>query len=118
MERPLYKIPIKHVIKETLFLVDCSNIPSDMLYGAVFVDRIKLKGIIRNALQTKDHVTLAQILNDHPLEKGLAELVTYLSLAGDDDKAQFDDAQQHTASWTDDDGITRQAKFSAIIFSR
>lgn len=118
MERPLYKIPIKPVIKETVFLGDGSNIPSDMLYGAVFVDRIKLKTIIRNALQTKDHVTLAQILKDHPLEKGLAELVTYLSLAGDDDKAQFDDAQQHTTSWTDDDGITRQAKFSAIIFSR
>jgi hypothetical protein len=118
MERPLYKIPVKPVIKETVFLGDGSNIPSDMLYGAVFVDRIKLKGIIRNALQTKDHVTLAQILKDHPLEKGLAELVTYLSLAGDDDKAQFDDAQQHTTSWTDDDGITRQAKFSAIIFSR
>jgi len=118
MERPLYKIPVKPVIKETVFLGDGSNIPSDMLYGAVFVDRIKLKGIIRNALQTKDHVTLAQILNDHPLEKGLAELVTYLSLAGDDDKAQFDDSQQHTVSWTDDHGITRQAQFSAIIFSR
>ena len=93
MERPLYAIPVKPVIEETVHLGDGSEIPSDMLYAAVFVDKLKLKGIIRNALQTRDQVTLAEILETHPLEKGLAELVTYLSLAGDDDKAQFDDSR-------------------------
>ncbi len=118
MERPLYTIPVKTMIEETVFLGDGSDIPSDLLYATVFVDKLKLKGIIRNALQTRDQVTLVQILAEHPLEKGLAELVTYLSLAGDDDKAQFDDSRQHRVSWTDDHGVTRQAEFSAVIFSR
>ncbi len=118
MERPLYTFPKKPVIQETVFLGDGSNIPSDMLYAAVFVDRLKLKAIIRNCLQTRDQVTLEQILDAHPLEKGLAELVTYLSLAGEDDKAQFDDSRQQRVSWTDDHGVIRQAQFSAVIFSR
>jgi Protein of unknown function (DUF3375) len=118
MERPLYTFPKKPVIEETVFLGDGSDIPSDMLYAPVFVDRLKLKGIIRNCLQTQDQVTLEQILAEHPLEKGLAELITYLSLAGDDDKAQFDDSRQHRVSWTDDHGVTRQATFSAVIFNR
>ena len=118
MERPLYTFPVKPVIEETVFLGDGSNIPSDMLYAAVFVDRLKLKRIIRNCLQTRDQVTLEQILSEYPLEKGLAELITYLSLAGDDDSALFDDAQQHRVSWTDEYGVTRQAQFAAVIFNR
>jgi hypothetical protein len=118
MERPLYTFPVKPVIQETVFLGDGSNIPSDILYAAVFVDRIKLKAIIRNSLQTRDQVTLEQILADHPLEKGLAELVTYLSLATDDDRAQFDDSRQQRVSWTDEHGMRRRAQFSAVIFNR
>lgn len=118
MERPLYTIPVKPVIEETVFIGDGSDIPSDILYASVFVDKLKLKGIIRNALQTRNQVTLAEILGQHPLEKGLAELVTYLALAGEDAKAQFDDERTHTASWIDEHGVTRRAEFSAVIFNR
>ncbi len=111
MERPLYTFPVKPVITETVLLGDGSDIPSDMLYAAVFVDRIKLKAIIRNSLQTRDQVTLEQILAEHPLEKGLAELVTYLSLATDDDRAQFDDSRQQRVSWIDEHGMRRRANF-------
>jgi hypothetical protein len=118
MERPLYTFPIKPVIKETVFLGDGSHIPSDILFAGVFVDRIKLKGIIRNCLQTRDQVTLEQVLARHPLEKGLCELVTYLSLAGEDERAQFDDSRQQRVSWSDEHGVTRQAQFCAVIFNR
>jgi len=118
MERPLYKIPVKPLINETVHLGDGSDIPSDMLYSPVFVDKLKLKGIIRNALQARDQVTLIDILDESPLTKGLAELVTYLAIAGEDDKAQFDDHITHRVSWTDTNGVIRQAEFSAVIFSR
>ncbi|MCF8125382.1 MAG: DUF3375 domain-containing protein [Desulfotignum sp.] len=118
MERPLYKIPVKPKITDTVSLGDGSNIPADMLHDIVFVDRLKLKQRIRNALQTRDQVFLAQILSDHPLEKGLAELVTYLTLAAEDDNAWFDDSLTHQAVWTDAAGIGRQATFNAVIFSR
>ncbi len=118
MERPLYSIPVKPVIKETVHLGDGSDVPSDLLHAAVFVDKLKLKGYIRKALQIRDQVTLAEILESHPLEKGLAELVAYLSLAGDDERAQFDEEHIHRAMWTDENGVTREAAFSAVIFSR
>jgi hypothetical protein len=118
MERPLYSIPVKPVIEETVHLGDGSDVPSDLLHAAVFVDKLKLKGYIRKALQTRDQVTLVEILENHPLEKGLAELVAYLSLAGDDEKAQFDEDHIHRTVWIDENGRTREAAFSAVIFSR
>ncbi len=119
MERPLYAFPVKPVITaDTVRLGDGSAIPPDMLYATVFVDRLKLKSNIRNCLQTRDQVTLEEILDRHPLEKGLAELVTYLSLAADDDNATFDDSRNQRVSWTDEHGMTRQAEFCVVIFSR
>lgn len=118
MERPLYKIPVKPEITGTVSLGDGSNIPADVLHNIVFVDRMALKQRIRTALQTKDQVTLVQILSDYPLEKGLAELVTYLALAAEDDNAWFDDSLTHRAAWTDAGGICRQAFFNAVTFSR
>ncbi len=118
MERPLYTFPVKPVIDEIVSLGDGSDIPSDLLHAAVFVDRMKLKGIIRSCLQTRDRVTLEQILEENPLEQGLAELVTYLSLAGDDDRALFDESRHQRVSWTDEHGMTRKAQFCAVIFNR
>jgi hypothetical protein len=84
MERPLYKIPVKPVITETRFSLGTDpTSPQTCCYASVFVDRLKLKQQYpATALQTRDQVTLAEILARHPLEKGLAELVTYLTLAG------------------------------------
>jgi hypothetical protein len=118
MERPLYTFPVKPVSAEIVTLGDGSDIPSDLLHAAVFVDRMKLKGIIRSCLQTRDRVTLEQILEENPLEQGLAELVTYLSLAGDDDRALFDESRHQRVSWTDEHGVTRKAQFCAVIFNR
>ena len=118
MERPLYSFPIRPVIEEIVTLGDGSDIPAEILHAAVFVDRLKLKGIIRSSLQTRNQVSLEQILSEHPLEQGLAELVTYLSIAGEDDKAQFDESRNHRASWTDEHGISRRAQFCAVIFNR
>jgi hypothetical protein len=61
---------------------------------------------------------LTDIIAEHPLEKGLAELVAYLVIAADDDKALFDDTVMHTVSFTDRNGVARKASFPAVIFSR
>ena len=118
MERPLYAIPLKPVIDEAVHLGDGSDVPQDLLFNTFFVDRLELKRIIRNALQTRDQVTLSEILREHPLKQGLAELVTYLTLAGEDERAQFDDNRPHQVSWIDDRGLTRNATLSTVIFSR
>lgn len=119
MERPLYSAPVKPVIDETVFLGDGSGVPDDMLYAGVFVDTLRLRGNIRSALQTRDQISLEEILADHPLQNGLAELVTYLSLAAGDEKAEFDHSgRTHRVTWTDITGRIRAARFPAVVFSR
>jgi hypothetical protein len=118
MERPMYTFPIKPVIRETVALGDGSDIPSDILHSGVFVDRLKLKRRIRALLQAKDQISLGEILDNHPLEKGLAELVAYLSIAGEDENAVFDDSDIQQAFWTDTSGTPRRAEFCKVIFNR
>jgi len=118
MERPLYKPPVKPVIDEKVTLGDGSEIPSEILYSPVFVDKLRLRGVIQKALQNRDQVTLEDILKASPLEKGLTELVTYLAIAGEDAKARFDDNVKQRVSWTDSLGVTRWAEFPAVIFCR
>jgi Protein of unknown function (DUF3375) len=51
------------------------------------------------------------------LEQGLAELVTYFSIAADDhDNAIIDDTQRKTLTWTDQDEHSRQATLPLVIF--
>ena len=118
MERPLYTEPVKPIIDETVHIGDGTDIPADMLYAAVFVDKPRLKAHIAHALRTRDQVTLADILQEHPLEKGLAELVAYLAIAGENQSSIFDETTRHRISWTDSQGKTKHAEFPAVIFNR
>jgi hypothetical protein len=118
MERPLYTFPVKPVITETVSLGDGTQVPEKILQASVFVDRLRLKGIIQSCLGTRDQLTLKQILDRHPLEQGLAELVAYLSIAGEDDKAIFDETQKQQVTWQDHSGTSRKATCCKIIFNR
>jgi flagellar motility protein MotE (MotC chaperone) len=118
MERPLYKQPVKPVIDEAVELGDGSDIPKEILREQTFVEKARLKAHIRRYLQERDQAFLTDIIAEHPLEKGLAELVAYLVIAADDDKALFDDTVIHTVSFTDRNGVARKASFPAVIFSR
>jgi hypothetical protein len=69
-------------------------------------------------LQNRQQVTLAEVVARHPLQQGLAELVTYLSIAGADRQALFDDDQPERIGWQDDKGRLRQAHLPRIIFTR
>ena len=70
------------------------------------------------ALQTANQVSLADLVETYPIEQGLAELVTYLSLAAEDRLALIDDTAKQTVSWIDAEGIRRQATLPQVIFTR
>ena len=52
------------------------------LLRQVVVDRAELARHIRQALQERSQISLAELVTRHPLRQGLAELVVYLQLAG------------------------------------
>lgn len=118
MERPLYSPPLKAILDDRVLDEGVPEFGDDPLYGQFAVDREQLRSRVRQALQTRDQVTLHTLLSEYPLEKGLAELLGYLSIAGEDRKALFDEAEEEIVSWNDGQGTTRTVRLPRIIFCR
>ncbi|MEW5848975.1 MAG: DUF3375 domain-containing protein [Myxococcota bacterium] len=118
MDRPLFSPPLRARITEQALAATSAEIPTDALFNQVYVDRAALEGRIRRALQARRQVSLAELVTDHPLEQGLAELVTYLAIASDDPNAVIDDASTEAVPWRDDAGNTRQATVPLVLFRR
>ena len=119
MERPLYSPPVRTRIK-TLRL---EGIEDDVDVGALFahvaVYRTRLLRHIAQALQLRSQVSLAALTVLHPLQQGLAELVAYLQMAESDSHAEIDETRTDTIVWrSTDDGGSRSAQVSRVIFSR
>lgn len=117
-ERPLFTPPWKPKIADQILLDGATEFPTDVLYEQVYVDKAELASRIRQALQTQPQVSLGELLASHPLERGLAELVAYLSLAADDTRAIIEDEQRQSVSWTDPSGKERYATVPMVIYSR
>lgn len=118
MERPLFSPPVKSVIADETLTGGDENLTADALFEQVYVDKARLAVHIRHALQARDQITLVELLAEYPLERGLAELVTYFGLASDDRKAVIDETNSETVVWVDAQGRLRQARLPRVIFSR
>jgi hypothetical protein len=118
MERPLYSPPFKPVLGGDVVLAGDEDIPADALFEQVYVDREQLRANVRRMLQKREQVSLVDVIDEHPLERGLAELVGYLSIATDDPNAVLDDERRETLGWTDDTGVARRAELPRVVFVR
>ena len=117
-ERPLFRSPVSRSIAAEIETAGSEPIPADALFGHTFVDKSRLKALIRKTLQTRPQVSLADLVAAAPLEQGLAEVVAYMSLAADDAHAVIDDRHKQTLIWTDADNVRRQATLPLVIFAR
>jgi hypothetical protein len=117
MDRPLFSPPLKQHIDE-IAINAVEDVPSDALFNNVYVDKERLAGRVRRALQTRSQVSLRDLVQAHPLEQGLAELVAYMSLAASDGASIIDDAQHQILTWTDDEGRLRQGTLPMVVFCR
>lgn len=118
MDRPLYTPPFKARLASHLPAEDAAEIPTDALFEQVHVDKDWLAAQIRRALQTRQQVSLAELVRMHPIQQGLAELVAYLSIAAEDRAAVIDDTGRQTITWVDDEGTLRQATMPLVIFNQ
>ncbi len=118
LERPLFSPPLKTAIATLSLEAGAEEFDADALFSQVVIDKAQLAGRIRQALQRQPQVTLREVVEAHPLEHGLAELVTYLTLAGDDRKAVFDDTTSDRIHWRDGQGGWKTAELPRVIFAR
>ncbi len=118
MERPLFTPAIRSVMESVLETATGEDVNTESLFKQIFVDKTVLQNNINQQLQTRNQVSLEQVIQQHPLKQGLAELVTYLTLADDRRFVVFDDDVQQQIQWTDSNGIGREATLPRIIFNR
>ncbi len=118
MERPLYAYSPQALIDSLVRAADGGSVDSSALFEQLYVDKEELLRNIREELRTKNQVSLGEMVARHPLSKGLAELVTYVAIAGHDPLAVFDDCHADTFGWRNPGGVDRRARIVRIIFNR
>jgi len=118
MERLLAKPPGRTRLSSQVLVDDDVPVSADALFEQVLVDKARLLSRVRQALQTHAQVSLAQLLERHPLEQGLAELVAYLSLASEEPRTVWMDDVHLEAFWTDAHGTQRRARCPQVVFTR
>jgi len=87
------------------------------LYDQHFVDEWLLTERIRKALRSRSQISLEQLCEIYPIEKGLSEVIAYLHLASKDDAALVDPDTTRPLAWTDSDGRRRIAHMPLVIFT-
>jgi hypothetical protein len=118
MERPLYTALEKAPIASGGVERDTGEVDTSLLFEQVYVDPAPLSLAVRQILQGREQIGLDELIESRPLELGLAELVTYLSLDDPDFEVVFDETQRRTVSWVDSDGVPRRATVPAVTFAR
>ena len=122
MERPLFHPAMKPLLTELQLETGEADIDAAALYAQVVVDKARLARNIRQALQDRAQVTLRELVDGHPLQRGLAELVAYLQLGCDSGKAAVDEGILEPIGWealtSTGEPVQRQASLHRVIFVR
>jgi hypothetical protein len=122
MERPLYSPAFKPQINDAFLNAGDDALNADVLFTQFVVDKAKLATQIRRSLQDRSQITLREICELYPLEKGLAELMAYLELAGESFPFLVDEAiaDEIVLSHKPDRGTTRlkKAHLPRVIYLR
>ena len=118
MERPLHAPPTKAALLSAAIVAGDEDLDAAALYSQFIVDKAALAQHVRQSLQQRSQVTLAELLDTRPLQQGLAELVAYLALAAEPGRALIDDTQEDRVAWVARSGQHKSARLPRVIFSR
>lgn len=121
MARGLFRPALRPVIDEVPE-EGLADVDTRALYSQHYVDEQVLKGQIRFALQTRSQITLAELVDLYPVKKGLSEVVAYLHIASESDRAVINTEQNQAIQWQDRNvngkGKTKSAWMPSVIFTR
>lgn len=118
MERPLHAPAARPAIEMVAVEGGDEDLDATGLFTQFVVDKAALAGHVRQALQHRTQVTLGELLEERPLQQGLAELTAYLQLAADQGAAVVDEGEPDVAMWWTADGHCKRVRMPRVIFSR
>ncbi len=118
MERPLHAPALKPALLSAAIAAGDEDLDAAALYSQFIVDKAALAQHVRQSLQQRTQITLAELVGSRPLQQGLAELVAYLSLAAEPGRAVIDDSVEDQVEWTARSGHHKSARLPRVIYSR
>jgi hypothetical protein len=119
MERPLFRPVAGPAIDSSSVTEADDDFAVESLLEQTYVDRDELLTRVFASFRQHHDVGLGQVLEQRPLQQGLAELVGYLSLAGPGLDLVFDESRHERAEWEADGGqVRRVAELPAVTFHR
>lgn len=88
MDRPLWDVPRRAELRDSDFSEGTADgVETELLYRQLHIAPEELKRKIREMLRTETQVTLKRLIDVYPVEKGIAEIVTFFNIASKDSKA-------------------------------
>lgn len=118
MERPMFVPAVKSKIESDGVSLAEDDAVTDSLFEQFYVDSERLLENIRSALIGRSQITLGGLTAKIPITQGLAELVSYISIASNSENAFFDDSAEEYITWNADDGAVKRVALPRIIFTK
>ena len=118
LERKLYQPALEVKVDSSDLVMGEEEVDTEGLFEQMYVDTELLTERVLTALDSKPQVTLGTLLQSHPLEQGLAELVTYFSLRAPEFEVEFDENSFEKVRWSDAERGERVAKIPRVTFVR
>ena len=117
LERPLYDPQPETRVDSLLAPGEDDDADLDGLIAQRYIDTARLPATIRHAVPPRASASLTDIIAQHPLRDGVAELLGYLSLEADDIMVTIDD---HATSipYSDPAGNTKIVRMQHVTVSR
>ena len=116
-EKSLYTLKenkaFSHEIKE-----DVLEVNLDAFYDIFFVDEALLQNNINYFLQIQSQCTLVEVLEKFPIEKGISELIGYLSLAKNSKNSIVAPDEKQKIHILGEDGNKKIVSVAKILFTK
>jgi len=116
-ERPLYRQRRRLALDSDDITDATERADPTALYEQVYLDPARLAAAVADGLARRPVAALPDILRDHPLQQGLAELVGYLALR-DGVETTVDGDRHDEVAWTGEDDVDRTAQVPHVVYSR
>ena len=95
-----------------------ADVDTSVLYNQHYVDEQRLKSQIRFALHNRPQITLQELVELYPVTKGLSEVIAYLHIASESDRAVINTDLNQAIAWQDSSGGEKTAWMPSVIFIR
>lgn len=121
-DRPLGNPPQKANFKNQPTEVGSSQLENanlGILFDQFEMDKQQLELNISNLLKKQNSVTLSEIIKSHPVKNGLAEIITYFSIASKSDIHKIHGDTKENIVWNnEEEDLKKQILLPQVVFMR